>query len=344
MPPRQRVLRGRRIALSSTVSADALASLKNAVAAAKPGRGAAGAALETIQQGIATFQPFAVEIRLHGLYAGHHFDGFLNGGTGEFYWIALTTNGNDVYDITSINFGNQGVLEKVSPGEWIDFGSYLIWPDATGQNGPAPTEAVTMSFTLLERDDDAVAKKVLAGLSKAAEAILESQGAAGQPGVAKGHEAILELAQLLIGVYAVHDHAIDKILALNGPADHYKVGRFVRLTGEQNTYAILSVLPDRTPDTADWGEVEVTGIASNYGNPAKPAVELSTAANNQQRLVSMFVRPHFSLPGSGVPGTKVTVSNTGDSFTTTKPTIRSFIAAAGDDLIEAQVESVFRST
>ncbi len=199
-----------------------------------------------------------------------------------------------------------------------------------------------MSFTLLERDDDAVAKKVLAGLSKAAEAILESQGAAGQPGVVKGHEAILEFAQLLIGVYAVHDHAIDKILALNGPADHYKVGRFVRLTGEQNTYAIFSVVPDRTPDTADWGEIEATGVAGNYGNPAKPAVELYTAANNQQRLVSMFVRPHFSLPGSGVPGMKVTVTNTGDSFTTTKPTnIRSFVAAAGNDLIEAQVESVF---
>jgi hypothetical protein len=81
-----------------------------------------------------------------------------------------------------------------------------------------------MSFTLLERDDDSIAKRILDGLGKAAVAILESQGAAAQPGVAKSHEAVLDLAKLLIGVYAQHDHAIDRFFALNGPADHYKAG------------------------------------------------------------------------------------------------------------------------
>src|SRR5512133_247721 len=116
-----------RIALHNPVSAPALDNLTNAIKSVKPRRGKVGEALTKIKEESVTFESFAVEIRLHGFYAGHHFDGFLNGGTGEFYWIALTTNGNDVYDITSINWGNKGVIETVNPGECVDFGSYLIW-------------------------------------------------------------------------------------------------------------------------------------------------------------------------------------------------------------------------
>src|SRR5215213_6782092 len=152
-----------RIQLPQEIESSNLRELRNAVS------GQDTAALGTIQQQLETFQPFDVEVNLHGFYAGHHFDGFLSGGTGEFYFSSIATNGVDVHDVSSQKLG--GVFEKVAPGDWIDTKSLLLWPNTDGAS--QTTESLTLSFRLLERDDDAVAKKILAGLSKAAEAALE---------------------------------------------------------------------------------------------------------------------------------------------------------------------------
>jgi hypothetical protein len=87
----------------------------------------------------------------------------LSGGTGEFYFSSIATNGVDVHDVSSEKLGAGGVFEKVTPGDWIDTESLLLWPDVDGPS--QKTEAITIGFRLLERDDDAVAKKILDGSS-----------------------------------------------------------------------------------------------------------------------------------------------------------------------------------
>ena len=55
----------------------------------------------------------------------------------------------------------------------------------------------------------------------------------------------------------------------------------------------------------------------------------------------MFVRA-FSLPPqlAQLPPTRVELSNSGDSFTAKKPTIRHFVLPAGDDPVTVKVSSV----
>jgi hypothetical protein len=169
----------------------------------------------------------------------------LSGGTGEFYFSSIATNGVDVHDVSSEKLGAGGVFEKVAPGDWIDTESLLLWPDVDGPS--QKTEAITIGFRLLERDDDAVAKKILDGLSKASKAVLEAytQNEAAK----KGHEAIIDLASLFIGVYAAHDVAIGSLVGLSGPFDNYQAGRFLRVRGHQNSFAVLSVVPDTNPSS-----------------------------------------------------------------------------------------------
>ncbi len=189
--------------------------LENAVARPAPGD-QAHLDLATVAQALGVYKPFHTQIWLHGFYLGHHYDGGFNGTTGEFFFSSVCTNGRELFDVSSLGVGGtgNGTWEKVSKGRWIDTGALLLWPDPTlaDQGRKAPTDALYFQLRLMERDDDAVAQKILRGLDEAYRPLVLAKA---DPAVAATYQAAIELASQIIGIYGNADVALSQLMGLS---------------------------------------------------------------------------------------------------------------------------------
>lgn len=298
-----------------------------------------GSGLGTSLQAIVQSKPFPIKIKLLGFYAGHHYDGFLNGDTGEFFFACLTTNGKVMYFAGSKDGGGGpagGVFDKISAGQWVDVGEFPLWPDpSAGQ--PDVTDVVTTGFWLLERDDGALADQILNGITPLTREIVKA--AFGNNPVANaGHEAAVKLAATMIGIYAVPDKAITSTLGLESSTTHYNVGRFIKLRGSSGSYAYIEVIPDRPADDNDW----LSAYKPDHTGDGDMTLGLKTGQSGYKRLVSVFARPLISAFSYGpiqVPAPVITIQ--GESFSPSTPGHRSKMLAAGDDDIVINIKSQF---
>ncbi len=288
--------------------------------------------LATVARELRVYEPFHVQIWLHGFYLGHHYEGGFNGTTGEFFFSSICTNGRELFDVSSLGAGGtrKGAWEKVGKGTWIDTGALLLWPDPklSDQDREVPTDALYFQLRLMERDDDGVANKILKGLNDAFKPLVLAQA---DPAVASSYQAAIELASQLIGVYANDDVALSQLVGLSGPMENYRAGRFVKLLGDRGSYAIISVVPDKDPETTYWNSSTQLGVENDT-----VSFPLDTKGKEEQRLVAILVRPHNPLLL-----TSVTLDNTGESFFTIfeAAATRHYVLPAGDENVSVTIRS-----
>ena len=182
-----------------------------------------------------------IRILLHGLYIGHHFDGWFRGNTGEFYWYSVVSDGNDLYvqDSRNIGFGKNGILTGVESKSWINFDLLELFRSTK----PPKRGYAHFSFTLMEDDNSDEAKAIFrAGASaagKAASLFFGSSLAGAEEGVKNFFERLVDIDE--------SDHAIQAIRGLDR-LNNYRLGEFIRLEGKTHdgrpTFAVCSIIPE----------------------------------------------------------------------------------------------------
>ena len=302
--------------------------------------------LGTLTQAIQTSQFAHCRVYIHGIYAGAPFDDFLNGKTGEWYFASLATDGKEVVGVGSKDMGDDnGRWVKVDSGSWLDTGDRLIWPKTEDYNEVkdlgVPNGNIVIALNVMEDDDGDLAKSILNKVGKISRAWLDQQFP-GNLAAGVTHDQILSLAQDVLDIYAADDRPLSESFGLDQNTN-YGIGRFIKVVGQQGTYAILSVQPKGTADT-DLYQIENHDVPPGV---SERSISLTTGANTP-RLVAVFIRPPIYLPG--FPSIRVEVLNPlheGRSFKVTgRPGLfHTMVEGGGSDIkirVTAPIGAVMR--
>lgn len=261
--------------------------------------------LGTTAQAIQTSQFGHCRLYIHGIYAGAAFDGGLNGKTGEWYFTSLVTDGNEVVGVGSKDMGDEnGRWVKVVAGSFLDTGDRLIWPKTSNYNEAkdlgVPNGNITVALNVMEDDDGELAKSILNKVGKISRAWLDQQFP-GNEAAEVTHDQLLSLAQDALDIYAADDRPLSEQIGLD-QSTNYRIGQFIKMTGQQGSFAILGVQPKGTANTTVY-QIENHELPPGI---SERRISLTTDADTP-KLVALFVRPPVYIPG--FPGIRVEVLN-----------------------------------
>ncbi|MEO0685539.1 MAG: hypothetical protein AAFY76_10985 [Cyanobacteria bacterium J06649_11] len=186
-----------------------------------------------------TFPQPSVNVLLNGIYLNHHFDGGTRGNTGEFYWFAIISDGDVVVTTSSkqVGMGGQdGIQSGVKSGSWLAIEDLNIF-NTTKRN--TTSRSLSVGIRVVESDDSDEAKSVFKNLSIIAASVVTSF--TGNPAIGTGTKQVVNLINSFLELDD-DDLALGRVLGIHA-FQHYKVGKFLSLSGRNGTQAIISVIP-----------------------------------------------------------------------------------------------------
>lgn len=227
------------------------------------------------------------------------------GKTGEFYWNAVISDGEEIIlrDSKSTGFGGEdGILTKVEAHTWLPVQEVLLYRTPIDvQTQEAYPRSVSFSFRLIESDDSSEAEKIFKGLGNVAKVVVGALTK--NPGAAVYTDYAVSFVNSLLSLDD-DDLVISGTRGLLGTARHFRVGDFITMrTG--NSVAGFSVIP-LNDHGEDFFRYEVTVPA--------PGSKSESFSIPKAGSLSFLFRTYFPFffPSQLRPSLKLVNSESGD--------------------------------
>lgn len=246
-----------------------------------------------------------IEIVLEKIWTATESEGRFRGSTGEFYWLAVVSDGDEVVvqNSKSTGFGGEdGVLTGVDGKSWLPVDKVLLYRTPVDyEAGVSYPRSVSFGFRLIERDDEDEATRILNGLSPIAQAAVTAY--TGNPEAAVYTDMAVKFVNGLLSLDS-DDLVINGVRGLLGVAQHFRVGKFITIrTG--NSVAGFSINPvnDHGDDFARY-EINL---------PPQSSSSDSFTIEKAGQLSFLFRAVYYAFLGSQFrPVIKLVNSNTGE--------------------------------